>query len=207
MIETLAVKVATAVAQRAASESVAPLVRDLIGVQNEQLEKLERLDANLSQLMDAPVRRAGAYLEEALRSSAEEGRRANLDATRAALIEAYSVRATGAVAAQLALVVGVLGDGDGARKWALTAYERQRDATQSLALEAERLLSTPSNPLKRLRRSEFWTGVDSAYEMAGAAQRLTGRGSANEDSLVTKLDARFADFHPSEGNDALLHPV
>jgi hypothetical protein len=210
MIETLAVKVATAVAQRAAGESVAPLVRDLIGAQNEQIAKLERLDASLNQLMDAPVRRASVYLDEALRDNTERGRRENLSAARAALIEAYSVRETGTIAAQLALVVGVLGDADGARKWAHTAYERQQNATQQLAKEAEQLLSGPSNPLKRLRRSAFWTGVYHAYEMAAAGERLAhavaretpaSERPTNAAGIVANTNARFADFHPSESKE------
>jgi hypothetical protein len=101
-------------------------------------------------------------------------------AARAALIEGYSMCATGAVAAQLALVVCVLGDATHTTNasCAATAYELQRDATQQLALDAEKVFRGPASPVRRVRRSRFWNGIGRAYGLAAEWDELAGHSAA-----------------------------
>jgi hypothetical protein len=165
----LIVKLATAIAQKAASDATAPLVRDLAGLQDAQIERLKAIRQDVKALVGAPAREARVHLNEASQAPNDARRSHYLNLAQEKLVQAYGneptpTTARAAVEAELALVFRLLGEPDAAARWAFSAWEDQRAAMAAAAPRVERKLNFPLGFV--YESSDFWRYIKQARAAA-----------------------------------------
>ncbi len=157
------VEIATAIGQRAATSATQLLLRDLLGVQDQQLQALEAIRQDVTTLLEGPWRRAKLLLVEAADAVDEKDRQRYLGSVEEALFEAVSFepsatprRAT--VAADLALVLGMRGNKQASVRWARTAHD---DQVMAVEAAVPSVLKTVNSRLRVLGVGDFWRYVAS----------------------------------------------
>ena len=132
--------IATAVASKAVTTALEPLIRELINAQEAQNAELEQLRQEVRRLIDGPWRLSILHLRasESAGSADPARRSAELEKAAEALLLAYSLHpdasATRAlIAADLSMVEGLIGRRKDAAGWADTAYD---DVTTFLRQQA-----------------------------------------------------------------------
>jgi hypothetical protein len=157
------VEIATAIGQRAATSATQLLLRDLLGVQDQQLQALEAIRQDVTTLLEVPWRRAKLLLVEAADAVDEKDRQRYLGSAEEALFEAVSFepsatprRAT--VAADLALVLGMRGNKQASVRWARTAHD---DQVMAVEAAVPSVLKTVNSRLRVLGVGDFWRYVAS----------------------------------------------
>jgi hypothetical protein len=149
-LETLAIKVAAAVANHALPGSGGPmeaLLGEMLSVQDAQLAALRRIDANVQALVDGPWKTGHRHLEEAsLPGRTTRQVRSSLKQAQALFRQAADLQPSGSltrasVCLDLAMVCGLVGDRQLSE---LYAQEGSREAFAAVApyFEAE-------NPTRR----------------------------------------------------------
>ena len=140
------VELAASIGGKEAAKALQPLLRDLMDVQDRQLELLRAMQDNVRKLVEGPWRRARTALEDA--QSLDGSRRTGLlQQAASALREAHSYEAKAsaaqaAAAADLALVTSLLGHRDEGRIWARRAHQDGQQAIQARSRKWP-ALSTP----------------------------------------------------------------
>lgn len=170
------VELATAIGQRAAVSATQILLRDLLGIQDRQLEALEAIRQDVRTLREGPWREAKLLLVEAAEASDKNRRDSYLQAAKAALFKAVSLepsttprRAT--VAADLAIVLGMLREQQASLRWALTAHDDQAEAVRTAVLSATRTLNSRLQVLKIPIDGDFWELVGRARKESPSETR------------------------------------
>ncbi|MBO1337252.1 hypothetical protein [Streptomyces sp. VRA16 Mangrove soil] len=123
------VELSASVARGVAGSFLSNLLRDLLRLQTEQVKQLEELKQDVKRLTEGPWRRARLYIEDA---SCADDSEWLLRQALAALMEAYSLELEPGprrppIAADVALIQGMLGDVVNARRWAWRAFIDQRE--------------------------------------------------------------------------------
>ncbi|HET9139990.1 hypothetical protein [Actinophytocola sp.] len=122
-------EIATGVAAEVTVAGSRALLLKLLGVQDEQLKRLAGIEDGVRRLREGPWRQARVLIADAAEAGDDDPqRRVYLDEARAALFLAYGnhpevdpVRAH--IAAELGMVLGLLGRADDCRRWAARAHE------------------------------------------------------------------------------------
>jgi DNA-binding beta-propeller fold protein YncE len=158
---------ATAIGTKAAVSISASLLRDMAGVQDEQLEALRQIRQDVTKMLDGPWRKAHLLIDEAAHARTEPARRAHLADAKDALLTACSLepeatprRAT--VSIDLALVHGLLGEPQDAQRWALRAYQDQVNAVSATVPAVVKLLNSRVSALKTFTDGDFWSLVQTS---------------------------------------------
>jgi hypothetical protein len=158
------IEIATAIGQRAATSATQILLRDLLGVQDRQLEALQAIRQDVRTLLEGPWRRAKLLLAEAAEASDKDIRDSYLRDAKTALFEAVSHepsatprRAT--VAADLAIVLGMLSERQASLRWARTAHDDQTEAVRLAIFSAIKTLNSRLQALKAPIDGDFWEFV------------------------------------------------
>lgn len=140
------------------------LLRDLIGVQDRQLETLQAIRQDVRTLVEGPWRESRQLLDMAAHSDGSIRRSYLLDA-RNALIRAHSHeplatprRAT--VDVDLAMVLGLLGEEESSIRWALRAHDDQVSSVASAVPQTLQVLNSPVSALKGIVDGDFWELVN-----------------------------------------------
>lgn len=157
-------EIAIGIGQEQIAAHLLPLLRELIGVQDRQLQALEAIRQDIQTLRRGPWLESQQLLEMAA-SSEGSVRRGYLVEARAALFRAHSheplptpSRAT--ISIDLAMVLGLLGEVDGALTWALKAHNDQVIAVNGAAEHALAALNSPVHALLVFVDGDFWELVD-----------------------------------------------
>jgi WD domain, G-beta repeat len=166
-VEPIIVTLAAAIGKEAATSMSLSLLRDIVGVQNEQLEALKEIRQDVKTMLGGPWRKAHLLIEEAAHTEAEHERRARLREARAALFDAHSLepeatprRAT--IGVDLAFVHGLLGESQDARRWALRAHQDQSNAVAAAVPVVMKSLNSRVSALKAPVDGDFWSLVDTS---------------------------------------------
>ncbi len=155
------VELAASIGGKEAAKALQPLLRDLMDVQDRQLELLRAMQDNVRKLVEGPWRRARTALEDA--QSLDGSRRTGLlQQAASALREAHSYEAKAsaaqaAAAADLALVTSLLGHRDEGRIWARRAHQDGQQAIQAEIPEVARALNARGNPFSRAADGWRWS--------------------------------------------------
>ena len=155
------VELAASIGGKEAAKALQPLLRDLMDVQDRQLELLRAMQDNVRKLVEGPWRRARTALEDA--QSLDGSRRTGLlQQAASALREAHSYEAKAsaaqaAAAADLALVTSLLGHRDEGRIWARRAHQDGHQAIQAEIPEVARALNARGNPFSRAADGWRWS--------------------------------------------------
>jgi hypothetical protein len=121
-------EIAGGIASRTALSVAEPLLVDLTGVQDQQLEMLKDIRADVRRLREAPWRRARLLVREAAEAANDDFRRSDyLEKARDALLEAYANqpdvdRCRPAIAVERAMVLGLLDRRDECDRWSAIAH-------------------------------------------------------------------------------------
>ena len=155
-------ELATAIAQKALSDAASPLVRDLIGLQDAQLQRLKAIDQDVKALLGQPAAAAKVYLVRARDAGSDESCRRYLHLAEEKLVDARSLLkeptpARAAIDAELALVTGLLGERAASSAWARSAHDDQVAAVAAAVPGAVRTLNTPLGVV--MEASDFWRYV------------------------------------------------
>jgi len=144
------VGLAVKIGQASATTVVAPLIRQLLGVQERQLVLLEQLGEDVRVLREGSWRRAMHWLEEAAATDETDPERDHrLRLAAEALAEARSLEPAeesprrAQIAQDLAMTYGLLGRRDDSRRWSLTAY---REGVEAMVAHAARVSREYNNP-------------------------------------------------------------
>ncbi|MFZ3557171.1 hypothetical protein [Streptomyces sp. BH055] len=147
------VELSAAVAGKTAATVMMPLLRDLLELQDRQLDALEKLREDVRALVEGPRRRARTALEDAL--LAEGARRDRLlEEVSAALREAHSYELAptanrAETAAEMAVVSGLLDRPDEPCRWTCRAHEDARAAIETEIPSLTAALKMRGNPVSR----------------------------------------------------------
>ena len=155
------VELAASIGGQKAANALQPLLRDLMDIQDRQLELLHAMQDDVRKLVEGPWRRARMALEDA--QSLGGSRQVELlQQAESALREAHSYEAKAsaaraAAAADLALVTSLLGHRGEGQKWARRAHQDGQQAILADIPEVTRALNAKGNPFSRaadgMRRS------------------------------------------------------
>lgn len=173
------IAIATAIAGKVSADAVAPLVRDVAGLQDAQLEQLEATHRDVKALVGAPARAARLFLDEAAQAPSKARRMHYLNCAQQKLVEAHGVQpkptaARAAVDAELAVVFGLLGERPAAARWACAAYEDHVAAVAADIGSVQRKLNFPLGVVKE--DADFWRHIKRARAAAPhAADRALSR--------------------------------
>jgi hypothetical protein len=185
------VEIAVALGQKAATTAIEPLIRDLLDVQDRQERELRAILERLDDLRTAPWRRARLLIGEASQARSAGDRRDRLEKAYDALLEAYShfpeaTRQRASAAIDLALVMGLLGDEDAARRWARIAFDDQVAAVASTVPQVREALNLPY--IKAAQQGDFWDWVsgDLAEEERVIPPELRGGHSGDSWDAVRR---------------------
>ena len=156
-MEPFGATLALAIVKCVAGESTRPLIRRIGAFQDAQVASLQ---LELRQLLDAPLRRARDYLEEAAAGTGEQERVRDLELARQALMEARSMWSTPPpqIDAGLALVYGILGDVKAASRWAVQAHAAQVREVGKLVEPTRRELNHPWKRITSPDALDPWLG-------------------------------------------------
>jgi hypothetical protein len=154
--------IALAIATRAGYSATMSLLREVVGLQNQQVAVLKELREDVRRMVEGPWRKATLLLEEAAATTVVPERRARLQEARDSLFGAYSLepgatarRAT--IAIDLALVHGLLNEPPHARRWAAKAHADQSAAVRSGVDIALNALNSRASMLKAPIDGDFWS--------------------------------------------------
>jgi hypothetical protein len=158
------VEIAMGIGQKAATSAIVTLLRDLIGVQDQQLQALRAIRQDVRTLLEGPWRESRQLLDMAAHSDGSV-RHGYLLEARGALFRAHSHepeatprRAT--VAVDLAMVLGLLGERDGSVRWARNAFDDQVKSIATALPQVLGVLNSPVPALKVLVDGDFWELVN-----------------------------------------------
>jgi hypothetical protein len=122
-------EIAAGIAVDIAISAARPLLIALLGVQDQQLEKLTTIQQDVRRLLEGPWRQARYLVAEAAETRDDDPHRTvYLNEARQALFLAYGYHpdihpARAAIAAELAMVIGLLGRREDCHRWAATAHD------------------------------------------------------------------------------------
>ena len=152
---------------KAGSSASLSLLREIAGLQNEQVAVLKEMREDIRKMVDGPWRKAMVLVEQAVFTTGASERRARLHEARDALFTAYSQepeatprRAT--IAVDLAVVHWLLDELDHARRWATKAHEDQSAAVTAAVDVALKALNSRASALKSAIDGDFWSLVDTS---------------------------------------------
>lgn len=147
-----------AVASKAVTTALEPLIRELINAQEAQNAELEELRQEVRRLIDGPWRLSILHLRasESAGSADPARRSAELEKAAEALLQAYSLHpdasATRAlIAADLSMVEGLIGRRKDAAGWADTAYDDVTAFLRQQAPSVQEALNDRPPLLRRVR--------------------------------------------------------
>ncbi|MGQ0573943.1 MAG: WD40 repeat domain-containing protein [Pseudonocardia sp.] len=206
LIETLA----TAIASKAAESVATELVKDLAGVQAEQLALLRGIRQDVQKLLNQPWRKAGELIDEAAHARDEPARRGKLLAARDSLLDALSLEPEetpqwATVAVNLALVDGMLGDREHAARRATRAHRAQCAAVAAAVPAVTALLNSRAAAARAWVDGDFWSLVaTSRKEDPAGAERWLREKYERGEAARTMPPADFmpdlaAEPDPAEG--------
>jgi len=176
------IEIASGIGQNIAASAVVALLRDLVGVQDQQLRALQAIRQDVRTLIDGPWRQSQQMLDMAAYTTDTDLRRAYLSDAKAALFRAHSHepaptprRAT--VAVDLEMLLGLLGEHDTPRLWARKAHDDQAASIAAAAPQVERILNSPLPAMKAFVDGDFWELVNRSrkHDPGGAAVWLRER--------------------------------
>jgi hypothetical protein len=176
------IEIASGIGQNVAASAVVALLRDLVGVQDQQLKMLQAIRQDVKTLIDGPWRLSQQMLDMAAYTTDADLRRRYLADAKAALFKAHSHepaatprRAT--VAVDLAMVLGLLAERDTPQLWARKAYDDQAEAVAAAAPQVQRRLNSTVPALKVFVDGDFWELVNRSrkHDPDGAAVWLRER--------------------------------
>ncbi|MGH4035027.1 WD40 repeat domain-containing protein [Actinomycetota bacterium Odt1-20B] len=157
--------VIVAIGSQTAQGVTLSLLRELVGVQEKQLEALREIHQDVRKLLGGPWLRAQTKVEEAAHTQSAALRRERLKAACDALDEAASLepgptprRAT--ICIDLALVYRLLGQDQDARYWVLKGYRAQTEAVAAAVPGTVKALNSRAAVLKSATEGNFWELVD-----------------------------------------------
>ncbi|HZI74887.1 MAG TPA: hypothetical protein VFD73_12860, partial [Gemmatimonadales bacterium] len=155
------VELAASIGGQKAAKALQPLLRDLLDIQDQQLERLRAVQDDVRKLVEGPWRRARTALEDA-QSSDGSRQKELLQRAESALQEAHSQEAKAnaaraAAAADLALVTSLLGHRDEGQKWARRAHQDGQQAILAEIPEVTRALNARGNPFSRAADGMRWS--------------------------------------------------
>ncbi|MFE0106122.1 WD40 repeat domain-containing protein [Streptomyces sp. NPDC059009] len=153
--------VIVAIGSQTAQGVALSLLRELVGVQEKQLEALREIHQDVRKLLDGPWRKAQTKLEEAAHAEYAAERRGRLKLARDALDDAASLEPDGTprramVCINLALVYRLLGQDRDARYWVLKGYQDQTDAVAAAVPGTVKALNSRAAILKSATEGNFW---------------------------------------------------
>ena len=115
------------VATAMASDTIRSLIRQIVAVQDEQVQLMTELKEDLSRLLEGAWQTSKLYLEDAAGTSSPAARDRALEDARRSLSEAVGVAANksahkAAVAGELTLVLALLNRAEDAARWAARSF-------------------------------------------------------------------------------------
>jgi hypothetical protein len=159
--------IAVAVASKAATTALEPLLKRLVDAQSAQSAELERIHHDVRRLIDGPWRRSHLHLRAASDATEPARRMAELDHASRALLEAYSFQqepsaTRSLIAADLAAIEGMLGRRADAERWAQSGRADARAFLTSTSSRLEAELNRKPSLSERMKswvQSSFWDEV------------------------------------------------
>jgi hypothetical protein len=193
--------IAVGIAKNLTISAARPLLLALLGAQDDQLKKLSTIQQDVRRLLEGPWRQARVLVAEAAETRDDDPQRmVYLDEARQALFLAYGYQpdvhpARAAIAAELAMVIGLLGRRDDCQRWAATAH----DEAVCVVIEAIPPVQSAVNrrewlPLvERVRRWDFmWGASEPTRKSFWGAATKTFAGGDEMAYLVTQPHLRAA---------------
>ena len=169
--------IATAIGTEAASSAILSLLGDLARTQDEQIAALRAIQLDVRALVEGPFDESKGLIETAAVTRDSAARRGYVARARDELMRAHSLERhdnprRAAIAVNLALVLGMLGEPDAARLWARTAYDHQCAAVRAAVPEVLSALNSRVDALKSAIDGDFWALVETSRkeDPAGTAR-------------------------------------
>ena len=143
------------------------LLKDIANVQDEQLVMLRSIHHDVQRMIDGPYNDAMLLLREAISVSDPGVRQRHLNEALSRLISAHGLEPQpsarrAAIRIDLALLYGLLGDLESARRWTARAYDDQTKSVEAAVASTLSALNTPLAVLKSAVDGDFWSQVETS---------------------------------------------